>query len=274
MAVLAVASGCTNTAYLGQNDKLYTGATVHIDKKGEIPAPGDLEAQLNTLIVPEPNSAFLGLFRVKLWLYNVGLFKESMGEPPVLLRSVMPDRVAAKMRTLLENKGYFQADVNYAVRDEEKTGNVQYNVAVYSPYTIGSVSVTGADSPLIDSLRATMDGTVLAVGEPYDLTKLQQERVRIDAALKDKGFFFFAPDLILFRADSSVGEHKVDLRQGHACDFKTGNPDETRLAFDLLALARHFIEGHAVDFNGRKHRWGLVLITDKTLRCRAHFGLG
>jgi outer membrane protein assembly factor BamA len=211
MAVLAVASGCTNTAYLGQNDKLYTGATVHIDKKGEIPAPGDLEAQLNTLIVPEPNSAFLGLFRVKLWLYNVGLFKESMGEPPVLLRSVMPDRVAAKMRTLLENKGYFQADVNYAVRDEEKTGNVQYNVAVYSPYTIGSVSVTGADSPLIDSLRATMDGTVLAVGEPYDLTKLQQERVRIDAALKDKGFFFFAPDLILFRADSSVGEHKVDL---------------------------------------------------------------
>ena len=209
--VVAVASGCSNTGYLAQGDKLYTGAEVHIEKKGDIPDEGDLKAQLEKLIVPEPNGKFLGLFRVKLWLYNVGLFKESMGEPPVLLQSVEPDRVATRMRTLLENKGYFQAQVNYKVREEEKTGDVQYDLEIQSPYTIGSVSVKGDDSPVINAIRATMNETVLKTGEPYDLSRLQQERVRIDAALKDKGFYYFAPDLILFQADSSVGERKVEL---------------------------------------------------------------
>lgn len=208
---LAAASGCSNTGYLSQNEKLYTGAELRIEEKGEIPDKGDLEDQLEKLIVPEPNGKFLGLFRLKLWLYNIGLFKESMGEPPVLLQSVGPDRVATKMRTLLENKGYFQAAVNYKVREEEKTGDVQYSVEIQPPYTISSVSVTGDDSAVLDSVRASMIETVLKIGEPYDLSKLQQERVRIDAALKDKGFFYFAPDLMLFQADSSAGERKVDL---------------------------------------------------------------
>ncbi len=211
ITILAVASGCSNTGYLAQGEKIYTGAELAIEKKGEIPDEGDLEDQLEKLIVPEPNGKFLGLFRMKLWLYNVGLFSESMGEPPVLLQSVAPDRVATRMRTLLENKGYFQSEVNYKVREEEKTGDVQYTVDIHSPYTISSVSVKGDDSPVINSIRATMNETVLKIGEPYDLSKLQQERVRIDSALKDKGLFYFSPDFILFQADSSVGGRKVDL---------------------------------------------------------------
>ncbi|MEX2088598.1 MAG: BamA/TamA family outer membrane protein [Bacteroidota bacterium] len=211
MLVLAAGSGCSGTGYLAQGEKLYTGAELQIGKKGEIPDESDLEAQLENLIVPEPNGKLLWLFRVKLWLYNVGLFKESMGEPPVLLEDVDPDRVATRMRTLLENKGYFQAEVNYTVHEEEKTADVQYLVEIHSPYTIRTVMVEGDDSPAVNFIRASMNETILKVGDPYDLTKLQQERVRIDAALKDKGLFYFAPEFILFEADSSVGERKVDL---------------------------------------------------------------
>ncbi len=211
IVIIFGASGCSNTAYLAQGEKLYTGAEMNIQKKGDIPDEGDLEEQLEKLIVPEPNGKFLGLFRLKLWLYNIGVFKESMGEPPVLLQNVAPDRVATRMRTVLENKGYFQAEVNYTVREEEKTGDVLYNVGIHSPYTISGVSVKGDDSPVMNSIRATMNESILKIGEPYDLGKLQQERVRIDAALKDRGFFYFAADNIVFQADSSVGDRKVDL---------------------------------------------------------------
>ena len=209
--VLAVASGCTGTGYLAQGEKLYTGAELHIERKGEIPDEGDLESQLNKLIVPEPNGKILGLFRAKLWLYNIGIFKESMGEPPVLLQGVRPDRIATRMRTLLENKGYFQGEVSYTVREEEKTGSVSYNVEIHPPYTINSITVRGDDSPVLSSIRATMGETVLKAGEPYDLGKLQEERVRIDAALKERGWFYFAPEFIRFQADSSLGERKIDL---------------------------------------------------------------
>ncbi len=211
LCVVAGAEGCSSGGYLAPGEKLYTGAALHIDVKGDIPDESDVSDRLKKLIVPLPNTKFLGLVRMKLWLYNIGLFKESMGEPPVLLQSVRPDRVAARMRTLLENKGFFQAAVSYAVLEEETAAEVLYNVTIDPPYTINSISAIGDSTAVMDSIRATMGETVLKPGDAYDLSKLEQERIRIDAALKDKGFFYFSPDFIVFQADSSLGARKVDL---------------------------------------------------------------
>ena len=212
--ILAGASGCSTTGDLARGEKLYTGADLHIDGSEEIPEEGALRDQLETLIVPQPNAKLLGLFRMKLWLYNAGLFGESMGEPPVLFRTVEPDRVVARMQTLLDNKGYFQAEVKYEVLEEEKTGEIRYDLTLHPPYTISSVSVTGKDSPVLAAIRGSMSETGLKVGQQYDLGALQQERERIDSVLKDRGYFAFAPGYITFRADSSVGERKVDLSLG------------------------------------------------------------
>jgi outer membrane protein assembly factor BamA len=206
----AFAPGC-NTAYLVQGEKLYTGANVNIEEKNDIPDKGDLENQLDLLAKPEPNGKLLGLFRFKLWLYNIGIFKESLGEPPVLLHSVAPDRVAARMRTFLENNGYFGADVHYTVREEENTADIQYNIAVHSPYRINGITVKGGNTTLIDEIRSTMGETFLAAGAQYDLVKLKQERERIDAVLKEKGYFYFSPDFIVFQADSTAGNKTVNL---------------------------------------------------------------
>jgi hypothetical protein len=78
--------GC-NTAYLAQGEKLYTGADVNIVEKETIPDKSELKNQLELLARPEPNGKLLGLFRLKLWLYNIGFFKGTFGEPPVLLQS-------------------------------------------------------------------------------------------------------------------------------------------------------------------------------------------
>jgi outer membrane protein assembly factor BamA len=209
LAVFAL--GCSNTAYLAQGEKLYTGANVNIEEKKDIPDKGDLENQLDLLAKPPPNGKLLGLFRLKLWLYNIGIFKESLGEPPVLLHSVVPDRVAARMRTLLEGKGYFQPDVRYTVREKESTADIQYNIAVQSPYRNNGITVKGGNTTLVEAIRSTMGETLLAAGAQYDIVKLKQERERIDAALKEKGYFYFSPDFIVFQADSTAGIKTVDL---------------------------------------------------------------
>ena len=174
--LLGAASGCSTTGNLGRGEKLYTGADLHIEHEGEIPDEGDLRDQLETLIAPRPNSKLLGLFRMKLWLYNAGLFKETMGEPPVLLRTVEPDRVAARMRTLLDNKGYFQAEVTYEVVEEGRTGEVRYDLAIRPPYVINSISVAGDDSPLLTAIRRTMVDY-----RPEDRTTVRSERVAAGA---------------------------------------------------------------------------------------------
>jgi hypothetical protein len=207
----AFALGCSNTAYLAQGEKLYTGADVSIEEKKGAPSTGDLQNQLDLLVKPEPNGKLLGLFRFKLWLYNIGIFKESLGEPPVLLHSVAPDRVVARMRSLLENKGYFWSDVQYAVREEEHTADIQYTIAIQSPYRINGITVKGGKDSVVEAIRSTMGETLLIAGDQYDLGKLKQERERIDAALKEKGYFYFSPDFIVFQADSTAGNRTVDL---------------------------------------------------------------
>ena len=212
VGVLALfAVGCSSTSYLPQGEKLYTGADVNIQEKESIPNKGELEGQLDMLAKPEPNAKLLGLFRFKLWLYNVGIFKESLGEPPVLLHSVVPDRVASRMRALLESKGFFQPDVTYSVSEEEKTAEIQYTVALHAPYRINGIVVKGLNTPLMEAIRSAMGKTILAPGDQYDLAKLREERERIDAALKEEGYFYFSPDFIVFQADSTAGSKTVDL---------------------------------------------------------------
>jgi outer membrane protein assembly factor BamA len=202
--------GC-NTAYLAQGEKLYTGADVMIEEKEIIPDKADLKNQLDVLAKPAPNGKLLGLFRLKLWLYNIGFFKETLGEPPVLLQSAAPDRIAGRMSTLLESKGYFLPDVHYKLREEENTADIQYVIAVSSPYRINGITVTGTNATLVEAIRSTMGQTLLTSGAQYDLLKLKQERERIDAALKEKGYFYFSPDFIVFQADSTSGNKTIDL---------------------------------------------------------------
>jgi outer membrane protein assembly factor BamA len=202
--------GC-NTAYLAQGEKLYTGADVNIVEKETIPDKSELKNQLELLARPEPNGKLLGLFRLKLWLYNIGFFKGTFGEPPVLLQSAEPDRIAGRMRTLLESKGYFWPDVQYTVREEENTADIEYTIAVHSPYRINGSTVKRTDTTLVEAIRSTMGETLLAAGDQYDLEKLKKERERIDAALKEKGYFYFSPDFLVFQADSTAGNKTIDI---------------------------------------------------------------
>lgn len=54
--------------------------------------------------------------------------------------------------------------------------------------------------------------SLLKVGNPYDLDVIKAERERIDARLKEKGYFYFNPDYILAKVDSSKGDHEVKIR--------------------------------------------------------------
>jgi len=209
--LVAYAMGCSNTSYLAKGEKLYTGADISIETKESIPDKGDLQRDLNLLAKPEPNGKFLGLVRLKLWLYNVGIFKKSLGEPPVLLQSVVPDRIVERMRTYLESKGYFWTDVRYTIRDEGSTADIQYSVDIRSPYKINGITVKGDSSMLVEAIRSTMGKTILAAGNQYDVGKLKEERDRIDAALKEKGYFYFSPDFIVFQADTTAGNKTIDL---------------------------------------------------------------
>lgn len=215
-------AACSNTRYLPKGEKLYLGGDVKIQgdsiRKSEKKA---LRVELKGLLRPKPNSTILGL-RPKLFAYNIagkpkknkGLrhwLKYTIGEPPVLASSVDLQKNQDILQNRLQNKGYFQALVSGDTISKKKKVRAMYVAQIGPQYKINAVSFPADSGKLEQAIAATAPKSLFKPGEPYNLDVIKGERERIDQALKEKGFYYFGPDYVLVKADSTVGRHKVNL---------------------------------------------------------------
>ena len=223
--MLLFAYGCSNTKYLPDGEKLYVGGEVKVEDS-LIPKKQRkaMQEQLNGLLRPKPNSALLGL-RIKLWIYNIAgkpkkdkgfkhWLKNKVGEAPVLFSQVDMDYNSDVLQNSVENQGYFKAITTSDSTSSNKRAKAIYTVKPGPQYKIRNVIFpTDSTSTPLDSLIAKAKRrTLLKPGRPYDLDVIKSERERIDQRLKNRGYFYFNPDYILVRVDSTVGKHEVDLK--------------------------------------------------------------
>ena len=213
---------CSPTKHIPEGDALYTGATVNlsadnVDKRQKKVLHADLEG----LTRPRPNGRFLGIpFKLMLWNFfytkkekglKAGL-QRSLGEPPVLASQVDLDANIQLLDSHLENKGFFASTVTADSSWKGKKASVTYTANGRSQYKIREVTLEGDSSKLIKAIAELQAKTFLKPGEPYDLGLIKGERERIDAMLKERGFYYFSPEFLLVQVDSTVGNHQVDLR--------------------------------------------------------------
>lgn len=215
--------GCSNTKYLPEGDLLYTGGSVTVKdsliKKKERKA---LETELEGLLRPKPNKQILGL-RPKLWIYNLAgepkkqkgtryWLRNKVGEPPVLFSKVDLDYNASVLRNFTENRGYFKTRVSADSTVRNKRVTAEYTVIPKKQYIIKSVTFPDDSLAMSRIIGRSSRRSLLKVGKPYDLDVIKAERERIDARLKEKGYFYFNPDYLLAQVDSSKGDHEVKIR--------------------------------------------------------------
>lgn len=215
--------GCSNTKYLPEGDLLYTGASVKV--KDSVIKKKDrkiLENQLEDLLRPKPNKQFLGL-RPKLWIYNIAgqpkkdkgfryWLRTKVGEEPVLFSKVDLDYNASVLRNFTENKGYFKTRVSADSTVRNKRVTAEYVVTPRKQYIIKSVTFPDDSLAMSRIIGRSSRRSLLKVGNPYDLDVIKAERERIDARLKEKGYYYFNPDYILAKVDSSKGDHEVKIK--------------------------------------------------------------
>jgi outer membrane protein insertion porin family len=226
VGLILAGSSCSNIKYLPKNENLYTGAQVKLivvdgykPKKGELKA---LRKSLESVTRPQPNAKSLGFFRFKLWLYNVmgepkhlkGIrhyIKYNLGEAPVLASRVNATRNRDILTNKLENEGYFQSEVNYNIVTKNRKSTFVYTPEIKTPYTIKDIKFPSGKRPIEARLREEQDGSILKPGDKYNLDNLKSERERIGGLLKDTGYYYFDPEYILFKVDSSIGDKKVTI---------------------------------------------------------------
>jgi len=274
----ALLSACTTTKFLGPNQKLYTGATVKISDTDENVTKQDakgLVEELEDLPRPKPNGKILGL-RVKLWIYfktktnkKKGLahwLNTKFGEPPVLISEVDVDKNAEILQNRLQNEGYFQALVNGDTVSKNKRAQAIYTTNPGPNYNVRKIIFPTGKSDVDTAVAGTAKNTLLKVGNNYNLDVMKAERIRIDAQLKEKGFYYFAPEDIIMQIDSNVGGHNVDVY----VKVKDETPDEARWIYKIDSI---FVYPHYTlrDTSLKKdslvkYRWYNVIDPKNTVR--------
>jgi outer membrane protein insertion porin family len=220
LTIYFLISACSSTRHLPPGDKLYTGANINVSGASTVREKKVLEEDLQGLTRPKPNTKFLGL-RLKLNIYNLfrnkkensffGRIRTKNGEPPVLLSQVDLQQNIRVLQSHMENKGYFRAKISADTIIRRKKANARYNAEAGAQYAINKIEFPNDSSVLSATIRESIKESLLLPGKPFDLDVIKAERIRIDAYLKEKGFYYFSPEFILIRTDTTLGNHLVNM---------------------------------------------------------------
>lgn len=221
LSICIFLGSCSVNKYVPQGQSIYVGNKVNVQPDSiSKPNVSGLSDQLEELIKPPANKTIFG-FPWKVWFYywigepkdEGGLrswFRKKLGEPPRYATQRIVDINAANMVAFLDNEGYYRSNVKGRVIENKnkrkRTAITEYNAYVMPRYVINEISYVVPDSSLFNrDLVLAKEKTLLKKGDPIRLEVITTERTRIDQELKGKGYYYFNPDYLIVKVDSTIG---------------------------------------------------------------------
>jgi len=177
-----------------------------------------------------PNNAFLGSSSIRtplpigLWVYNAHVGKKGrfhqwmyrwLASRPVTLTTVNPTNRAMAAQNILHENGFFHGKAGYEIipdRKDSLKARVRYHVTLGEPYMIDSVRFRRMQGRNDTTIKWRDKDRLLHRGDLFTIEKLEAERQRIASIMRNNGYYYFRPEYIEVQADSTKGDHLVDLR--------------------------------------------------------------
>lgn len=221
LLAMALLASCTGLRYSTEERPLYTGFKVEWTSMPDYDAAG-AKRELEELVMPGANNSILGM-RPMVALHNgvkdpkkqkglLHTLKFKVGAKPVYLDDIPLADINAAMVNRLNNRGYFYAKSSFEIVRQGRKASVVFTVTPGRPLLIRSLRMgKGSTSVLDSSMALELSRCRVLAGEPYDLTRLTEERVRVADRLREKGWYRLRADDLVWTADTTVGDTIVDL---------------------------------------------------------------
>ena len=249
--LLSFFSGCIPASKLGENEYLLVKNEIIIaEEKPSNDALSKIEQKRNKLlnqlsgnvisdyIQQKPNTKMLGLFQFHLAVYNFtnrrqrkgkeskkknkteefeDKIKKIIGEPPVILDSLLTIKSKKQLGLYLFSKGYFNTDIKDSViykkrkKDAGGKATVHYHILSGKRYNIKTIDYEISDSGINAVLKQDDEKNLLRKGMNYDEDLLDKERTRLVRKLKNAGYFYINNNDIKYIADTSLGKCNIGL---------------------------------------------------------------
>jgi outer membrane protein assembly factor BamA len=224
--VAVVMASCSPTRYVPENSYLLSRSRLETSQNNPS------KDQLQSYIIQKPNKKLLGI-RFHLFLYDLSNINKTkwphawlrkIGEEPSIYSPDLTKTSLAQLKQYLEDKGYYHAQVYDTVIFKGRNAKVKYTINPNAPYHITKISYSFEDTSLASKILPDTLNSLLRRGMRFDKPVLQQERIRIEAMLKELGYFRFSKEYIFYNATVRPEDGTVSLEM-NVKEFVEGEPD-------------------------------------------------
>jgi len=177
--------------------------------------------EMLAIVKQKPNRKILGLIRFHLGVYNFAhkdtskrfrrWLENTVGEPPLLLDTMLTKRSSAQLQLYLNKNGYFKAQVKDTTIYRNKKATVNYKIVAGKPYLINKITYDIYDTLLKPIILGDTALSIVKSGQIYTEGNLQAERQRITNNLRNNGYYQFVNEYIYFEGDSALKSNKVNI---------------------------------------------------------------
>ncbi len=214
--ILSVIYSCSPTRYVPEGSYLLKKNKLEVEKK-------DInKSNLENYFIQKPNKRILGI-RLNLFYYNLSNIHKTrwphgwlrkIGEEPIIYDPFLTQRTDEQLKTYLQNKGYYYAEVKDTVEFKRKNAKVFYTINPKEPYRIRNISYHFEDTSIVSLILNDTVNSDITKGMLFDKEILQRERIRIENLMKQNGYYKFSKEYIYFDAVAVKGTNLVDLTLG------------------------------------------------------------
>lgn len=227
-------SACNTLKFVPEDKYLLDNTKIEVEDTKEVKA-SDLKQYLRQT----QNSKTLGFWKLQLHIYNtapadtttkskkrLARNAHKMGEAPEIFDPGLAAQSVTQLTKALQNRGYFHAEVDTTMSFKGRKLTLTYHIRANEPYRLRNTAYL---LPPGDMRTYAMDRekTLLKEGMLFNSDVLNDERARIEREMRRNGYYYFERTLLHYEADSTIGDHQVDVTMDQPAYAET-MPDTMR----------------------------------------------
>lgn len=210
--LIALLTSCSLTKKVPEGEYLLHKVRIKNDTKSI--SDGDIRDYLRQ----EPNALVFSVFPIQLGLYNLSGTDSTnrinralmrMGAAPVIYNENLTRMSAQQIKFLFQNRGYINAEVTTDVQLSKKKAELTFSIVGNQPYVLNDYSVD-IKQEKIRKIAADTSRSLINKNMLFDVDMMDSERERITTQLRRDGYYMMQRDVLVYKADSAVGNRKID----------------------------------------------------------------
>lgn len=177
-------------------------------------------SEINRYIRQNATKKLLGT-NIPAWIYSLANPDKNngwnnmlrrFGSEPVILDTALTALSNRNIKMYLESRGYYESVSSYEIDYRRgRKAAVTYTVRQGLPYRIDTIRYDYQDDFLKQLLSQDTSACLVKTGGIFDLDILDSERQRITSYLRERGYYDFSVNNILYIADTLADKRLVDL---------------------------------------------------------------